>query len=226
MICPSRVLRLSWSQGWRSPRPDARGQLPRRLELSVGPGGAGSVLCCALCAGGSVVSPDLGLPHKLSDYRGDTAWQEDPRSHAGKKSVLEGLLLFYFILGCWRRKRLAREPPSCILLGGRSRFWREDRQDGWEGSSLKPCDCPGRCGLLQATLLMINTGRRGPACFDGGRCHQALHLFSWSLGSQRLDPPGIIGGDDEIWICLPLQTFSGIHWARRRCHWARSTYLL
>lgn len=89
---------------------------------------------------------------------------------------------FYFILGCWRRKTLSGEPPSCILLGGRSRFWREDWQDGWEGPSLQPCDCPGRCGLLYETLLMTDPGRRGPACFDGGRCHQALHPFSRSLG--------------------------------------------
>lgn len=127
---------------------------------------------------------------------------------------------FYFILGCWRRKRLSREPPSCILLGGRSRFWREDWQDAWEGSSLKPCNCSGHWGLLKATLLRTDPGRRGPACFDGGRCHQALHLFSRSLGSQRLGPPGIFGRENEIWICLPLQTFPGIHRRQRRCHWA------
>lgn len=95
VICP-RVLRLCGSQGWRSPRPDARGQLPRRRELGVGPGGAGSVLCCALYTGRSVVFPRPGPPHKLSDFRGDTAWQEYPRPYAGKKSVLGGLLLFYF----------------------------------------------------------------------------------------------------------------------------------
>lgn len=37
VICP-RVPRLSGSQGRRSPRPDARGQLPGRPELGVGPG--------------------------------------------------------------------------------------------------------------------------------------------------------------------------------------------
>lgn len=59
---------------------------------------------------------------------------------------------------------------------------------------------------------MTDPGRRGPACFDGARCHQALHLFSRSLGSQRLGLPGIIGRDDEIWICLfskPFLAYTG-----------------
>lgn len=109
---------------------------------------------------------------------------------------------FYFILRYWRRKRVSGEPPSYILLGSRDRFWREE-EVGWEGS-VTARDTAGFC--THSKLLLTDPGQRGPACFDRGRRHQALHLLSQSLGPQHLGPPGIIGLGDEIWICLPLQT--------------------
>lgn len=60
---------------------------------------------------------------------------------------------------------MSREPPSCILLGDRSRFLREGGQEGWHLPSLKLCDCPGRCGLLHATLLMTDPEQERASLF-------------------------------------------------------------
>lgn len=106
--------------------------------------------------------------------------------------MLEGLLLFYF-----RVLEEEETVPRTSFLHPAG--WQEQvLERGLVGRLGKSSDYPGRWGLLQATLLRTDPGRRRPACFDGGRCHQALHLFSQSLGSQRLGPPGIIGRDDEI----------------------------